>query len=104
MRLVDSSAPRDSALFYGPPCMPPVSGCLWECNDRAEYIDLLSAYEASEKNCNTCRHLRRTKHPKQPDGFLFGVCGAIGGALKFHPHDPMWLENEVCWESRRDQS
>lgn len=57
------------------------------------------AFYASEGNCNMCGHLKRTKHPKDPHGFLQGQCLAAGAflAIKFHPDDPMHMK---CWEAR----
>lgn len=42
-----------------------------------------------ERNCNSCRHLIRDKHPKSPFGFLQGRCPTNPEGFTFHPHDVM---------------
>jgi len=60
-----------------------------------------SAFNASEANCNICKHLKRVAHEKDRAGFLYGHCGhnPFGNmfVMKFHPSDPMHMR---CWESR----
>lgn len=65
-------------------------------------------FHESEANCNMCRHLVRTAHPKyhvirfgsRDLSFrnpLLGTCGRSGERLKIHPEDPM---HKGCWEAR----
>lgn len=97
MKLVAADAPRDPALFYGAACLPTVRGMIWECASRAEYNALRDAYEAEEGNCNTCVHLQRVKHERDPLGFLQGTCARDGLPLLFHPEDPLQVP---CHEQR----
>lgn len=94
-----ADSPRDPDKYYGPPCIPGVIGHVWECDSKEEYTELRAAYEDSEANCNTCRHLKRTPHPKQ-SGWLEGICLLDGHKLRFHADDPL---NLPCYESRRSQ-
>ena len=60
------------------------------------------SFDASEANCNTCSHLSRVNHPKNPAGFLEGICTnpngeptpyqTTDGRIKFHPDDPMHMD------------
>lgn len=99
MKMVLVESPRDKAKYYGGPMMPSVSGVLWECESREEYLELVEAYEESEANCNTCMRLVRHQHSKRIDGMLPVQCGKDGSEMLIHPHDPMHMP---CWESRRE--
>lgn len=52
-------------------------------------------FNEHERNCNTCRHLVRAQHPRDPFGFLYGSCKE--GDRMFHPDDWMGM---FCYESR----
>lgn len=68
------------------------------------------SFQEAEANCNTCRWLKRVKHPKR-GGFLYGTCESPEsrsdaspyhdrteqGVLMFHPDDPMHMP---CYTSR----
>lgn len=67
-------------------------------------------FHEADRNCNTCKHLQRIKHPKNIAGFLYGRCTSDSpmhecspyklerdGSMKFHPDDPMHME---CYVSR----
>lgn len=63
------------------------------------------SFHESEANCNTCKYLKREKHEKDKNGFLYGRCGRnpFGHmfVMKFHPEDPMHMR---CYVSRwRDE-
>lgn len=69
------------------------------------------AFYDADANCNTCAHLIRVGHRKDPAGFLYGRCGSdtgrpadspyadrhVGGVMVFHPDDPMHMP---CYASR----
>ena len=46
-----------------------------------------------DMNCNACLNLQRIKHPKDPDGFLYGSCKLhpYTNSIKFHPDDYMGM-------------
>jgi len=98
MRCVPASTVRDPTRYYGAPCLPTVSGLLWECASRDEYLEMRAGYEACESSCNTCKHLERVPQPKDASGFMIARCARFQRALRFHPSDPAHME---CWESRR---
>jgi hypothetical protein len=98
---VPSTNIRIKGLYYGAACLPTVRGVLWECPSRDAYIDMRSAYEACERNCNTCRHLTRIPHDKCQHGFLQGTCNKHSKPLRFHPEQP---DQMSCWESRREDT
>lgn len=51
------------------------------------------AFAESEANCNTCRHLDRTQHPKNVAHLLHGKCKADPGKgiMTFHADDFMGM-------------
>lgn len=98
MQLIEAKDRVDDGSYYGAPCLPTVRGKLWKCASREEYLGTLTAYEAAEASCNTCKHLIRTPGPKCPQGFLNGTCAVTKTVLRFHPEDP---GHKPCWVSRR---
>jgi hypothetical protein len=62
-------------------------------------------FQRLDANCNTCIHLQRHKHPKDPLGFLYGECKqgqqtvyrSYENGIMFHPEDPM---HQPCHEQR----
>lgn len=90
----------------------------FEAARRSDYI----AFAENERNCNTCRHLRRIPHGKDHAGWLHGICESKhpqfqqghldsyglqrqwsvpqvlqDGSISFHPDDPMHM---ACYASR----
>lgn len=62
-------------------------------------------FQRLDANCNTCIHLQRHSHAKDPNGFLYGACKkdqhtayrSYEGGIMFHPEDPMHMR---CHEQR----
>lgn len=93
------------------PCyMPGVKGNMLATKDY-DNKPTVRAFHESEANCNTCKHLVRVKHPKDPLGFLFGGCASKPDKhiyrqhdiptehvpITFHPDDPMHM---ACYVPR----
>ena len=92
--------------------LPGVKAVYW---DRHGYDEARKrsyrAFADSERNCNTCQHLIRVRHPKHWSGFLKGICAhaqhlqahpyahLMKIEMTFHPDDPMHMP---CYESRFD--
>jgi hypothetical protein len=87
------------------PILPGVRGVYVAApGTEAAHRASVAAFNAMDANCNTCAHLQRTKHAKDPAGFLFGTCtgpvacaprspyaGRVPGQLMFHPEDRMGM-------------
>lgn len=99
-----------ASIFIGP-CVPQVHGT-YVCHPAAKpaFQESKRAFDESEANCNTCRHLHRVVH-KRSAGVLYGRClspaqdmGAhpyrdriVYGVMPFHPDDYMGMP---CYEAR----
>lgn len=76
---------------------------------KAAFRASRQAFNESEANCNTCRHLQRVPHEKSRAGFLYGRCECadlsahpyasriVNGVMPFHPDDFMGMP---CYEAR----
>ena len=98
-RFTGIEVPESEAIRVGS-TVPGVHADYWMANTP----EALSAkkqwgilFHQNEANCNTCRHLERVKHTKDPAGFLKGKCLRSLNSISFHPDDPMF---NSCYESR----
>lgn len=64
--------------------------------DKSLYNESVKAFHALDRNCNTCKHLCRTKG-KNKFGELSGSCRESPDGFTFHPDDPMF---KGCWKPR----
>ncbi len=70
-----------------------------------DYKAEVQAFHENDRNCNTCVHLRRRKHPKDKFGTLYGDCASTPinhpypttDGIWFHPDDAMLME---CYQPR----
>jgi hypothetical protein len=67
---------------------------------EAAYKQATRDFHEFERSCNTCQHLCRVRHDKDPHGTLKGTCAKQGSGevMTFHPHDPMFMP---CHEMRQ---
>jgi hypothetical protein len=102
-RLVWSEEAVITAGFYPGVRAVYVSAPDYQDGRRACY----QAFADNDRNCNTCIHLERARHPKDRFGFLFGRCRSTpvahpyalrpSGEIMFHPDDAMLMK---CYQSR----
>lgn len=103
--------PATEVIIYGS-LIPNLNIQYYYHNSMKEYRKIqIREFNEFERNCNTCKHLIRVKHPKNSQGFLFGKCssnesdinnpllyGSTKDNLMFHPDDHM---NMLCYEPRK---
>ena len=85
---------------YIGPCIPQLSGT-YICHSVGgleAFKKSKTAFDESEANCNTCKHLQRLPHDKR-DGLMRGIClnHPYKPEVKFHPDDWMGMS---CYKHR----
>jgi len=98
--------PIEESIKVGSFCGGPYSFFMHKSRVE-EHKESRKLFDQNDRNCNTCIHLQRVKHKKEPTGFLTGICKSTpinhpyklrsDGTMIFHPEDPMHM---ACYEPR----
>lgn len=82
-----------------PKYYPRLKGFFVEHKDYDYKLSVKSFHE-NDVNCNTCKHLQRSKHDKDKFGTLVGSCQLRNKPISFHPEDSMFPTNRNCYDHR----
>lgn len=77
---------RRESITLGP--VVPQAPCSYVCHPLAGDARKRSKrlFDATEQNCNTCRHLERVPHSKNNAGLLYGRCQNPARDVAGHPY------------------